>query len=194
MSSSVTFFVFQWTRNKGLLYIQSCILGAQSKKTKKNQLYKTFWNPNLNVGERWRWTWMKLSLGNRPLRLLQEVRQAEKSSKNKQNQQAAHSGYRHGIPPPNAELNYQRSEVSTFPTMSSLGWVWTRGSPPYHYCKARLAGCQPLGREGGIMFIRCWSVWSKERRLLGWAVCFAGINYSRLRPLHTLSLSQAAYN
>lgn len=66
-----------------------------------------FGNPNLNVGARWIWTRMKLSLGNRPLCLLREVTQAEKNSKNKSNQQAAHSGYRYSIPRPSTRTQYR---------------------------------------------------------------------------------------
>ena len=74
-----------------------------------------FWEPKLecrsevemdmNEAESWEQT--------SPLYLLQKVRQAEKTSRNKQNQ-AAHSGCRHCIPTPqcplttNAEVNYQK--------------------------------------------------------------------------------------
>lgn len=89
-----------------------------------------------------------------------------------------------------------RSEVSIFQIFLSVAWAkfWSLAALTSHYCRVCLAGYQPLGLgDGQIMCIQCWSLWNKERWLMGWSVHFISITYNTQTPPNTFSLPRA-YN
>lgn len=179
------------------LYVQSLILGSQNKQDEEDisstkpyspEAYRTLWEPKL----KWRKEeGVKMNGGVSWEQTSVPGPESQSSRKDLQEQAESPSSplwLQAWNPPPRQNLIIKRKWGEHFPNLpvSSLGSVWIHGGS--HHCRVYLAGCQPLGLEGGIMSIQCQSVWNKERRLVGWGVCFKAINYNIPRPPNTLPI------